>query len=62
VEAIWLASPSAVTGLLNQAELDPRTRVITIGPTTSAAARDAGIVVGAEARCPTFTGMLEATR
>lgn len=60
VDSILLASPSAVTGLLNRA-LPPRAaRVITIGPTTSAAARAAGLTVAAEARRPDLESMLEA--
>ena len=43
------ASPSAVTGLLNAAVVPAGARVITIGPTTSAAARAAGLAVSAEA-------------
>lgn len=57
---ILLASPSAVAGLLNLARVPQGTRVITIGPTTSTAARDHGLTVSAEARRPTFEGLLEA--
>lgn len=57
---ILLASPSAVAGLLNLARVPEGARVITIGPTTSAAARDHGLTVSAEARRPTFEGLLEA--
>lgn len=60
IHDILLASPSAVAGLLNLARVPEEARVITIGPTTSAAARDKGLTVSAEARRPTFEGLLEA--
>ena len=60
VDDILLASPSAVLGLLNRAVLPCTARIITIGPTTTAAARAAGLVVAAEARRPGLDGMLEA--
>ena len=60
VDDVLLASPSAVTGLLNRAIVRPHARVITIGPTTSLAAQAAGLRVAAEARTPTLEGMLEA--
>jgi uroporphyrinogen-III synthase len=60
LDDILLASPSAVTGLLNLA-VPPRTaRIYTIGPTTTAAALAAGLVVTAEARRPGLEGLLEA--
>jgi len=62
VDAVWLASPSAVTGLRNQARLARELRIISIGPTTTDAATAAGFTVSAEARTPTFSGMLQATR
>ena len=60
VHDVLLASPSAVTGLLNRAIVPPHARVITVGPTTSLAAKAAGLRVAAEARTPTLEGMLEA--
>lgn len=60
IHDVLLASPTAVAGLLNIARIPDRARVITIGPTTSAAARDTGLTVSAEARRPTFEAMLEA--
>lgn len=56
---VLLASPSAVTGFLNQVEIDAPVRIITIGPSTTAAARRAGLTVTAEAREPSFEGMVE---
>ena len=60
VHDVLLASPSAVRGLLNRAIVPPHARVITVGPTTSLAAKAAGLRVAAEARTPTLEGMLEA--
>ncbi len=60
IHDILLASPSAVAGLLNIARVPEGARVITIGPTTSTAARQRGLTVSAEARRPTFEGLLEA--
>lgn len=59
-DKIVLASPSAVTGLVRQVELDRDAAVYTIGPTTTAAARAAGLTVTAEAREPSLAGILEA--
>lgn len=59
-DKIVLASPSAVTGLVRQVELDRDAAVYTIGPTTTAAARAAGLNVTAEAREPSLAGILEA--
>lgn len=60
IEFVLLASPSAVTGLLGRAVLPHSVRVITIGPTTSAAAIAAGLAITAEAARPTLDGILEA--
>ncbi len=60
IDAVLLASPSAVTGLLNQADVGSGTRCFTIGPTTSAAVRAAGLVVAGEAKTPNLEGLLEA--
>lgn len=62
VSDVLLASPSAVAGLLNRAAVSRTVRVITIGPTTTAAARAAGLEVAAEARRPDLESMLEALR
>jgi uroporphyrinogen III methyltransferase/synthase len=60
VDNVVLASPTAVTGFVQQVELDVPVRVYTIGPSTTAAARDAGLSVTAEAREPSLEGILEA--
>lgn len=60
VQEILLASPSAVSGLRNAARIPSDARIITIGPTTTSAARAAGLHVWAEARQPSLEGMLEA--
>lgn len=57
---VLLASPSAVTGLLNQAVVSTATRVFTIGPTTSAAAMAAGLAVAGESATPDLEGLMEA--
>ncbi|MFN8574170.1 MAG: uroporphyrinogen-III synthase [Gemmatimonadaceae bacterium] len=59
IQDVLLASPSAVTGLMNAAVVPTVARVITIGPTTSAAARAAGLTVAAEAPRPSLEGMIE---
>jgi uroporphyrinogen-III synthase len=59
-DKIVLASPSAVTGLLLQVELDRDAEIYTIGPSTTAAARAAGLTVTAQAREPSLAGILEA--
>lgn len=56
---VLLASPSAVTGLMNQVDLDIPVNIFTIGPSTSAAARANGLVVTAEATTPSLHGLLE---
>lgn len=60
VDNVVLASPSAVTGLVNQVDVDVPVSVYSIGPSTTAAARRAGLAVTAEAREPSFEGILEA--
>jgi uroporphyrinogen-III synthase len=57
---VLLASPSAVTGFVRQVVLDVPIRVFTIGPSTTAAARAAGLAVTAEAPAPSLEGLLEA--
>jgi uroporphyrinogen-III synthase len=60
VDNVVLASPSAVTGFVRQVDIDAPVSFYTIGPSTTAAARRAGLPVTAEAREPTFEGILEA--
>jgi len=60
VDNVVLASPSAVTGFVNMVDVDVPAHVYTIGPSTTAAARSAGLAVAAEAREPSFEGILEA--
>ena len=60
IDDVLLASPSAVTGLLNQALVGASTRCFTIGPTTSAAARSVGLVVTGESATPDLNGLMEA--
>ena len=60
VDNVVLASPSAVTGFVQQVDVDVPVSVYTIGPSTTAAARKAGLDVTAEAREPSLEGILEA--
>jgi uroporphyrinogen-III synthase len=60
VDNVVLASPSAVTGFVRQIDVDVPVAVYTIGPSTTAAARSAGLGVTAEAREPSLEGILEA--
>ena len=57
---VLLASPSAVTGFVNQVDIDIPVSIFTIGPSTSAAARAQGLAVTAEAAVPSLPGILEA--
>lgn len=57
---ILLASPSAVRGLMGRAVLPEDAVAVTIGPTTTAAARAAGLQVAGEASKRSLKGMLEA--
>ena len=59
-DKILLASPSAVTGLVNRLELDAAADVLSIGPSTTRAARAAGLTVTAEAARPSLEGLMEA--
>jgi uroporphyrinogen-III synthase len=56
---VIFASPTAVTGFVQQVTVDVPINVYTIGPSTSAAARAAGLAVTAEAREPSLEGILE---
>jgi|FLOH01.1.fsa_nt_gi uroporphyrinogen-III synthase len=59
LDAIFLASPSALVGLRNVMELS-NTPLITIGPTTSAAVTSAGLEVAAEAQTRDLDGLIDA--
>lgn len=60
VDNVVLASPSAVLGFVNLVDVDVPLSVYTIGPSTTAAARKAGLSVTGEAREPSLEGILEA--
>ncbi len=62
IDVVVVASPSAVEGLLNQARVDPSVAIVSIGPTTSRAAREAGLAVAAEARRPDLSATIEACK
>lgn len=58
-DAIVLTAPSAVASFVAAgAPLDPSTRIVTIGPTTSAAVRSAGLAVAAEAAEQSVGGLV----
>jgi len=61
-DKILLASPSAVTGLLNQIKLDTKVEIFTIGPSTSRAAQVAEMAVTGEATNPSLEGLMETMR
>ncbi len=56
---VIFASPTAVKGFVQQVNVDVPIKVYSIGPSTSAAARAAGLAVTAEAREPSLEGILE---
>ena len=60
VDAVFLASPSAVTGFANQVDVDASATLVAIGPSTAAAIRALGLEVAGEARTPSLAGLLEA--
>ena len=60
LDAVFYASPSAVRGFVNQATAPTGAKVVTLGPTTTAAAREVGVEVHAEARARGLDGMLAA--
>lgn len=59
---VWLASPTAVTGFVNQVDLDIDANFYTIGPSTTAAAHAAALSVTAQAENPSLEGLMEAMR
>lgn len=62
VDAVFLASPSAWTGLQARAVLPATLRLVTIGPTTSAAVRATGRDVFAESDHRDLAGLVAAWR
>src|SRR5690606_3580192 len=58
VDTVFLARPSAVEGFVNTVAPDASARIVTIGPSTSEAARAAGLTVAAEAPAPGLEGLL----
>lgn len=60
IDTVLLASPSAVTGLLHRATVSSDIRIVTIGPTTTEAARAAGLAVSGEAARPNFEALVNA--
>jgi uroporphyrinogen-III synthase len=59
---VFLASPSAVLGFVNQVEIDATARLVSIGPSTTAAIERAGLSVHAQAATPSLNGMLQAIK
>ncbi len=59
-DAVFLASPSAWNGLNEQTTVPASARLISIGPSTSAAIRGSGFQVAAEAETRDVEGMLSA--
>ena len=59
VDVILLASPSAVKGLLARADVPDSAQVFSIGPTTTAAARAAGLQISGQASRRDLDGLLE---
>lgn len=60
VTDVLLASPSAVTGLVNQALVTPGVRLYAIGATTSAAVAAAALPLAGQSATPSLSGLLEA--
>jgi uroporphyrinogen-III synthase len=60
VDNVLLASPSAAQGFVHQIDADVPARIVTIGPSTTAAVERLGLAVAAEAREPSLEGMVEA--
>ncbi len=60
VDAVLFASPSAVAVAASAGGVPPQTRVLSIGPTTSAALREARLPVHAEAATRDLDGLLAA--
>jgi len=58
-DSVLFSSPSAVRGFINTVEIDAPIRIVTIGPTTSAAVQAAGLELGVEASSPSYESILE---
>lgn len=58
-DTMLFASPTAVTGFVNQVNVDKPRQIVTIGPTTSAAVREQGWEVTAEAAEPSLSGIID---
>lgn len=59
-DLVFIASPTAVIGFVNQVDFDRKPAIVTIGPSSTAAAMRHGLAVKAEARNPSLDGLLEA--
>lgn len=62
VDAVFLASPSAVAGLLAQARVEPDVPLFAIGPTTASAIEDAGLRPAGVAESPGLEALLDLYR
>ncbi len=60
VDTVLLASPSAVEGLLAQADVPPGVRLVAIGPVTARSIRAAGLEPAGVARSRDITGLIAA--
>jgi len=58
-DAVVFSSPTTVDGFLNQVEPDTDCALISIGPSTSARLREAGLTVAGEAAVPGIDGIIE---
>ncbi len=58
-DSVVFSSPSAVTGFVNTVDIDGPIKIVTIGPTTSAAVFELGMSVGAQASSPSYQSILE---
>jgi uroporphyrinogen-III synthase len=60
VDVVLLASPSAVRGLMGRVRVPREAHVVTLGPSTTQAAREAGLPVAGEAATRDLLGLLRA--
>lgn len=61
-DSIVFASPTAVTGFLNQFDWNCEIATVSIGPTTSAALIEAGLPVTVQASTPSISGIIDALK